>query len=496
MGQVYLGVNEHLGKKAAIKILLPSHSIRMRAESRFLQEARAAAQIDDPNIVDILDASEFSDGRFYILMPFIEGCSLDVLCERAGPLSLEVAAEILLQICGGLDAAHRHGIVHRDIKPQNILVGPRQQRQHFVTIVDFGIAKLLDAEMAVNVHTESKAMMGTPGYMAPEQARGWRDIDARVDVYAIGTVAYRLLTGRTPYLDDTLYGLLEKQITNAPFPAPRELRPNIPVLWEQAILSSLMIDRDRRLSSVKEFAGLIARGIPKGEQLVRTLVPQFAGPLLPPEAAPVAGIIGQAHPQFLPVHAAPTMGGPLLRPNRASKAMTFAFALAAASGIGSVATYAAMVEAEEAPPAGTSEVAVAPRAPQLPPPASAMPIAERTIALGAQEKEVQPAPVKEEATPSPSPSTSPPARPAAPSPPTAGMATSPASAAKPRPGIIVVRVKPWATISINDQSVGYAPVRKELPPGQYRITLTQDERQETIRVTVVAGKTATVERDW
>jgi eukaryotic-like serine/threonine-protein kinase len=509
MGQVYLGVNEHLGKKAAIKILLPAHSMRMRAESRFLQEARAAAQIDDPNIVDILDASEFSDGRFYILMPFIEGCSLDVLCTRMGPLPLEVAAEILLQLCGGLDAAHRHGIVHRDIKPQNILIGPRQQRQYFTTIVDFGIAKLLDAEMVINVHTESKAMMGTPGYMAPEQARGVRDIDARVDVYAIGTVAYHMLTGRTPYLDETLYGLIEKQITNAPFPTPRELRPNVPPLWEQAILSSLVIDRNRRLPSVKEFAELIARGIPKGDQLVRMLVPQFASLVLQPEATPMAGAIGEGHPPQVPVHAAPTVGGQTMHPNRAGKAATFAFALAAASGIGSVATYAAMVESEEPDamavataagepaPLRVAEKTVEPERKPATPPAAAP---EKTTPEKATSPAIAaPAPAPAPAPVVPTPATTPrPAVPKATDPPvaTAAPKSGAAPVAKQRPGVVVIRVKPWATVTINDQNVGYAPVRRELPAGQYRITLTQDERQEVVKLMVIPGKTATIERLW
>ena len=488
MGQVYLGLNEHLGKRAAIKVLLPSHSIRLRAESRFLQEARAAAQIDDPNIVDILDACEFADGRFYILMPFIEGCSLDELCDRMGPLPLEVAAEILLQICGGLDAAHRHGIVHRDVKPQNILIGPRQQRQHFVTIVDFGIAKLLDSELAVGVHTESKAMMGTPGYMAPEQARGSRDIDARVDVYAVGTVAYRMLTGRTPYLDETLYGLIEKQITNAPFPSPRQLRPNVPPLWEQAILAALAIDRDRRLSSVREFAELIARGIPKGDQLVRTLVPQLAGLALPPDALPVAGVLGPPPTAQLPSHAAPTVnqtgGGrrPAQPVSKARKGMSFALALATASVMGSVATYAAMGERREAAaveePGQRAEAANA----------AAETETEKAAAqrAEAEKAEAEKAEAARRAAPVPAPAPPPTASAAAPARPKASEARS---------GVVVVRVKRWANVFINDKNVGYAPVRKELAPGQHRVVLKNDETEETVKVTVLPGKTVTIVRE-
>lgn len=553
MGQVYLGVNEHLGKRAAIKVLLPVHSLRLRAESRFLQEARAAAQIDDPNIVDILDACEFSDGRFYILMPFIEGGSLEELCERMGPLPLEVAAEILLQICGGLDAAHRHGIIHRDIKPQNILVGPRQQRQHFATIVDFGIAKLLDGSRA-GVHTESKALIGTPGYMAPEQARGSRDIDARVDVYAVGTLAYRILTGRTPYLDETLYGLIEKQITNAPFPTPRELRPNVPPLWDQAILQALAIDRNRRLSSVREFAELLARGIPRGEQLARALVPQLvSSPVLPPDAAPISGLIGdQTVPMQMPMQTpmpanAPTVSVQTMSPHPrpARRVMSFALSLATASVLGSAATYAAM-GSEASPVAASSTVnegatsgaangvtsgatkavakatvatsaestpsatvAAAPPIENGKPATAPDPAAPSQVvaATPASAKPVPAAPAAKTSTNAPAKASVPsaPAKdpvPSAPVPVPVAAPIRPAAAEAPRKrvetartGVIVVSVKGWAEVFIDGERIGYAPLRRELPPGQYQVVLQKDGQKEQVKVTVYAGKTATITRD-
>lgn len=526
MGQVYLGVNEHLGKRAAIKVLLPVHSLRLRAESRFLQEARAAAQIDDPNIVDILDACEFADGRFYILMPFIEGGSLEELCERMGPLPLEVAAEILLQICGGLDAAHRHGIIHRDIKPQNILVGPRQQRQHFATIVDFGIAKLLDGSRA-GVHTESKALIGTPGYMAPEQARGSRDIDARVDVYAVGTLAYRILTGRTPYLDETLYGLIEKQITNAPFPAPRELRPNVPPLWDQAILQALAIDRNRRLSSVREFAELIARGIPRGEQMARALVPQLVtSPALPPDAAPVSGMIGDqtvpmqmSMPASMPAHATPTVSVQTMSPHPrpARRVMSFALSLATASVLGSAATYAAMgseaspVAASSSPSEGAEQKTMSAIAKATAPPDTRA--TEKTETLADPPTTAQSvAPSIASTNPAPAaqnspagPATAPDARAKAPAPSVPAPAPSPSQpvlAVAPRKrvetartGVMVVRVKSWAEVFLDGEPIGFAPVRKELPPGQYLLVLQKDAQKETVKVTISAGKTATIARE-
>lgn len=288
MGKVYLATNPRMGKRAAVKVILPEHSKSPQTVDRFLQEAKAAAQIDDPNIIDLLDASELEDGRAYLLMPFVEGTSLEDLCERFVMLPLDVAASILFQICSGLDAAHQHGIIHRDIKPHNILVGPRQQREHFVRIVDFGIAKLLDPHLAGKFKTQTKALMGTPGYMAPEQAAGGRNIDARADVYAVGVVAYRMLTGRRPYTADSLYELIESQASDAPFPRPRELRPDIPAEWDDAIMAALVNKRDKRLATVRELALRFARGIPQGDQMLRALAPRLAETKLPPSAPTLA----------------------------------------------------------------------------------------------------------------------------------------------------------------------------------------------------------------
>jgi len=284
MGKVYGATNHRMGKRAAIKVILPEHSRNPLVVDRFFQEAKAAAQIDDPNILDVLDASELEDGRAFLLMPFVEGGSLEELCDHLVWLPLEMAAAILFQICGGLGAAHYHGIVHRDIKPQNILVGPRQQRTHFVRIVDFGIAKLLDPYLAGKFKTQTRVVMGTPGYMSPEQARGERNVDARADIYAAAVVAYRMLTGRRPYMAETMYALIENQICNVPFPRPRDLRPEIPAAWDEAIMAALANKREKRLDTVREFALRLARGIPEGDQMLRALAPRLAESPLPPHA--------------------------------------------------------------------------------------------------------------------------------------------------------------------------------------------------------------------
>jgi serine/threonine protein kinase len=544
MGKVYSATNPRMGKRAAVKVILPEHSKNPHTIIRFLQEARAAAQIDDPNIIDLLDANEFEDGRPYLLMPFVEGTSLEELCDRLVMLPLDMAASILFQICGGLDAAHHHGIVHRDIKPQNILVGPRHQRAHFVRIVDFGIAKLLDPHLAGTFKTQTKVMMGTPGYMAPEQASGERDVDARADVYAVAVVAYRMLTGRRPYMAETLYALIENQASNAPFPRPRELRPDIPAAWDEAIMAALVNKRDQRLATVREFALRLAHGIPDGEPMLRALAPRLAESPLPPNAATldlfldhdIARRTGSQRPQ----------AGP--RRRRVSFAAwqlaTLAILLLGFGGVVGGNLRGPLEQAAQSPP-----VPVAASTPSK----SSTPSAAKEVLQNA-------APPGSQATP-PSGEAAPP-HPAAPvEPHEVAAVVSPAPAAPPAPervtsraapageargrgssavgaktvrspaveaplvgggsgsagakpatgplsrdeaarlarvgvGMLIVNAQPWAEISINGRLEGFTPRRKKLPAGRYTVRMTKNERSEQVEVTVTAGQVTTLERSF
>ena len=285
MGAVYGARCDLLGKRAAVKVMLAEFSNNRDAVERFSREALAAARVSDLNIIDIYAADRFAeDGRMFIVMPFVEGGSLEALCRRMGPLPLDVTAAILMQVASGLDAVHAVSIVHRDIKGQNILVTKHFGRKYFAYIVDFGIAKLLDPHL--DHLTRTRAVVGTAGAMAPEQARGERDIDARADIYSVGVMMYRMLCGRLPYEDQSLFAIIEKQLSRAPFPRPRQLRPEIPQVWEDAILHCLEIDRARRLGSMRELAHRIAKGLPSGETMLRILAPRLCidAPLGPQEA--------------------------------------------------------------------------------------------------------------------------------------------------------------------------------------------------------------------
>jgi serine/threonine protein kinase len=179
MGAVYGGTCVMAGgKRAAIKVMLAEYTENHEAAERFGREAMTASAVSDLNILDIYGSDRFAeDGRLFIVMPFVEGGSLEDLCRRVGPLPVDKMIPIMLQVCSGLDAVHAVGVLHRDVKTQNILVTRKFGREHHVYIVDFGIAKLLATYLAGdrNRLTRTRAMLGTPGCMAPEQARGEPD---------------------------------------------------------------------------------------------------------------------------------------------------------------------------------------------------------------------------------------------------------------------------------------------------------------------------------
>ena len=547
MGKVYRATNPRMGKKAAVKILRPDHSRSPQTVDRFLQEAKAAAQIDDPNIIDLLDANELDDGRAYLLLPFVEGVSLEELCEQLVMLPLEMAATILFQICSGLDAAHHNHIIHRDIKPHNILVGRRQQREHFVRIVDFGIAKLLDPHLAGQFKTQTLALMGTPGYMSPEQSAGGRNIDVRADVYAVGVVAYRMLTGRLPYMADSLYALIEKQVSDAPFPRPRELRPEIPIEWDEAIMAALANKRDKRLGTVRELALRLSSGLPNGEQILRALAPRLAPSPLPPNAATLDPFLDHDIARRTgrqPIQHKPEVGKKRLAP--------WHLALIACLFLGT-GFLSGWVLQSAPPPAVVPGAPTALRAPIAASPPPTTPSrsevstnkpsasAPGTLSVGAEPAQPAQEDGKIARTPPPPSDQSPEVlAPAAPAPAaprlsedrgrssSSGASKPPrntaATGASPRPeetgaigensasgalsrdeaarlaklgvGVLIVNANPWAQISINGKLEGYTPKRKQLPAGRHTIRMTKDSRNVDVEVVISPGKVSTVERSF
>jgi serine/threonine-protein kinase len=194
MGTVYLAEHPVIGSRVAVKFLHETMASDPAVVARFYDEARAVNLIGHENIVGIYDLSVLPPSRYYFVMEYLEGDTLQVLL-RKGKLAPAVAKDVLLQMCDALQGAHDRGVVHRDMKPENVFLVRRRKKSHFVKIVDFGIAKLRDAGRART--TAAGFIVGTPEYMSPEQCEEGT-IDARTDVYALGVMAFEFVTGRLP----------------------------------------------------------------------------------------------------------------------------------------------------------------------------------------------------------------------------------------------------------------------------------------------------------
>jgi hypothetical protein len=221
MGVVYRAHDEKLKRTVAVKVLPPELAFRRDIRARFVREAETAARLSHPNIVPIHTVGE-SDDLVYFVMGYVDGESLALRIKRRGRLSVEEARRIMRETSDALAAAHQQGVIHRDVKPDNILLDGTRGR---VMVTDFGIAKALSAEGGTL--TDTGIAIGTPAFMSPEQAAGERVIDGRSDLYSLGVVAFQMLTGELPFQAPTVPGLLMKQIATPPTPVDR-LRPDTP----------------------------------------------------------------------------------------------------------------------------------------------------------------------------------------------------------------------------------------------------------------------------
>src|SRR6185312_6170401 len=253
MGTVFEGEHLALGRAVAIKVLHAAQAAKRDVVRRFHQEARAAAAIGHPNICGIMDLGTLDDGSPYIVMERLVGETLADRVASEGGLPFADAIEILVQVLSGLVAAHEQRIVHRDIKPENIFLTTRVGCPPLVKILDFGVSKVTgggrEEELSL---TRTGMVMGTPYYMAPEQARGERDLDARVDLYACGVIFYEVLTGRRPFTASNYNALLVQILSASPRPA-RDLRPALPVGFSEVIDKAMARRREDRYASAAEF---------------------------------------------------------------------------------------------------------------------------------------------------------------------------------------------------------------------------------------------------
>ena len=247
MAAVYLAEDQELGRRVAIKILDDRHASDEQFVERFRREAKNAAGLSHPNIVSIYDRGE-AEGTYYIAMEYLDGRTLKELLVRFGPPPIRIAVGYTRQILAGLAFAHRHGLVHRDVKPHNVLVDSGGH----VKVTDFGIARSGTSQM-----TEAGSIIGTAQYLSPEQARGAR-VDQRSDLYSVGVLLYELLTGSVPFTGDTPVEIAMKHLSEVPQP-PSKKRPEVPRGLDLVVVRALAKDPDERYQTADEMDADLAR---------------------------------------------------------------------------------------------------------------------------------------------------------------------------------------------------------------------------------------------
>jgi serine/threonine-protein kinase len=253
MGKVYRARQVALDKLVVLKVLRHTLLGDDRTVARFKREAKAASRLNHPNSISILDFGIAEDGALFIAMEFVPGQDLHTVLSKDGPLPEQRIARIVSQVLSALYDAHNAGVIHRDLKPENIMVEQRRNEPDFVKVLDFGIAKIQDAEGEGPALTRTGFVCGTPEYMSPEQARG-ATLDHRSDLYAVGVILYQLLTGRLPFESDSAVGYATKHLTEEPLPPSRK-RPELRVspAMERLIMRALSKSPDDRPQDAEAF---------------------------------------------------------------------------------------------------------------------------------------------------------------------------------------------------------------------------------------------------
>lgn len=311
MGSVYEAVHIHTEKRVAVKLLSPQLSKDLKLVARFRREAMAASRLEHENCVQVDDFGEDADGTFYIAMELVEGHGLADELRKSGPMEPARVAHIAVQLLKALDAAHSAGVLHRDLKPQNVMLTDKPQKPDLVKVVDFGIAKITtNTPEDQGVLTVPGTIFGTPEYMSPEQARG-ETLDVRSDLYSAAVVLWHMMLGRSPFRGTSVRETLMKVFADEP-PLPSQERPNVnmPAGFEQVLLvamSKKKADRYPDAASFLEALRPFVRGAQQAEVPRRPLsgMPSDGSP--PPATLDDARSVTQAIPEaLLPPLASPS----------------------------------------------------------------------------------------------------------------------------------------------------------------------------------------------
>jgi serine/threonine protein kinase len=377
MGRVYLGVQPAIGSRVAVKVLSDSASELIE---RFFAEARAVNLIRHENIVSVIDMAKLDDGRPYIVMEYIEGQTLASLV-RGGGAPLGGVVQVILEVLSALSAAHQIGIVHRDLKPDNVLV----TNEGHAKVLDFGIATLMPGlSQQLSPRTRTGALLGTPAYMAPEQISGSGNIDPRTDIYACGVLLFEAVTGRVPFVGETLFDLMRMHLEAQP-PSPRTLRPDLPPPLEAVVLTALAKDPARRFQTALAMSQAV-------QAAAKELRPEDWRALSGRNAVITGGGTHISRPPYKPVvtHASPTPREESRKDDKRKSPVPWILGMAATAALGVVITMLAMRRDPE-PAVAQQQPVVIDAAPIVvaeppPPPAGS--------AIGAQPKPVAKAPEK------------------------------------------------------------------------------------------------------
>jgi len=255
MATVYKAYHPALDRYVAIKALHPAIMEDPNFQARFEREAKVVAKLEHSNIVPIYDYSEHA-GQPYLVMKFIEGETLKARLAR-GPLKKDEALRVVEAVGNALTYAHKHGYLHRDVKPSNILLSPDGD----IYLADFGLARIAEAGAST---LSGDMLMGTPHYISPEQAQGTTDLDEGTDIYSLGVVLYELVVGRVPFSSDTPFSIIHDHIYT-PLPLPRQVNPTVPEAVELVLLKSLAKNRDDRFGSVREMIDAFCTAVTGGD---------------------------------------------------------------------------------------------------------------------------------------------------------------------------------------------------------------------------------------
>jgi serine/threonine-protein kinase len=256
MGEVYLAQHVLLRRPCALKLIRPERAGDSKTLRRFEREVQATAALTHPNTVQVYDYGHTDDGTFYYVMEYLPGLTLEALVKQAGPLPPARAIHFLRQICGSLKEAHARGLIHRDIKPGNVMICERGGIHDVAKLLDFGLVLPPAGDADGDKLTQEGTVAGTPAYLSPEQAGGQEAVDARSDIYSVGALAYFLLTGRPPFAGRTGMKMMAAHLYEVPEPLSRH-RPDVPADLEAVVLRCLAKEPEKRFPDVECLDGAL-----------------------------------------------------------------------------------------------------------------------------------------------------------------------------------------------------------------------------------------------